>query len=67
MVLRLTARGNALLKDTHTAVRAQLAEVLKGLSGAELATLHDTLGLLQRSFPEMPAAILSEMNPLRKP
>lgn len=56
MVLRLTARGNALLKDAHRAVRAQLAEVLKGLSGAELATLHDTLRLLQRSFPEMPAA-----------
>ena len=55
MVLRLTARGNALLKDAHTAVRAQLAEVLKGLSGAELDTLHDTLVLLQRSFPEIPA------------
>ena len=54
MVLRLTSRGNALLKDVHTAVRAQLAEILKGLSVAELATLHDTLGLLQRSFPEMP-------------
>ena len=56
MVLRLTSRGNALLKDAHTAVRAQLAEILKGLSTTELATLHDTLGLLQRSFPEMPVA-----------
>ena len=67
MVLRLTTRGNALLKDAHTAVRARLAEVLQGLSGAELATLHDTLGLLQRSFPEMPAAVLTEINPSRKP
>jgi DNA-binding MarR family transcriptional regulator len=54
MVLGLTGRGNALLKDAHKAVRARLAEVLNGLSKAELATLHDTLGLLQRSFPEMP-------------
>lgn len=54
MVLRLTACGNALLKDAHASVKARLAVILNGLSPAELATLHDTLGLLQRSFPEMP-------------
>jgi DNA-binding MarR family transcriptional regulator len=68
MVLRLTARGNALLKNAHSAVRARLAEILKGLSPAELATLHDTLGLLQRSFPEMPAVetTVTELSPSRK-
>jgi len=54
MVLRLTSRGNALLKDAHASVQARLADILNGLSPAELATLHDTLGLLQRSFPAMP-------------
>jgi len=68
MVLRLTARGNALLKNAHAAVRAKLADILKGLSPAELATLHDTLGLLQRSFPEMPAVVttLTDIGASRK-
>ena len=62
------ARGNALLKNAHAAVRARLADILKGLSPAELATLHDTLGLLQRSFPEMPAveSTLTEIESSRK-
>ncbi len=60
MLLRLTERGNTLLKDAQTAVQAQLAGILNHLSSQELVTLHGTLELLQRSFPLTPADISQE-------
>jgi DNA-binding MarR family transcriptional regulator len=55
MLLRLTERGNALLKDAQTAVQTQLTKILNHLSGEELVALHKTLELLQRSFPSAPS------------
>ena len=51
MTLRNTAKGDALLKNAQALVRQHLAGLLNRLGSAELAALHNTLGLLQDSFP----------------
>jgi DNA-binding MarR family transcriptional regulator len=51
MILRITAKGDALLGSAQSLVRQHLAGMLKRLSSAELAALHNTLGLLRESFP----------------
>jgi DNA-binding MarR family transcriptional regulator len=51
MTLRITAKGDALLKNAQALVRQHLAGMLNRLGSAELAALHGTLGLLQESFP----------------
>lgn len=50
MVLRLTARGDALLQEANELARRRLAGVLNKLEGGELATLRAGLGMLQASF-----------------
>ena len=59
MTLRNTAKGDTLLKSAQALVRQHLAGLLNRLGSAELAALHNTLGLLQDSFPSHrgPAAI----------
>jgi DNA-binding MarR family transcriptional regulator len=58
MNLRITDKGDALLKSAQASVRRHLAGMLNRLGAAELAALHATLGLLQESFPSVrgPAA-----------
>jgi DNA-binding MarR family transcriptional regulator len=51
MILRNTAKGDALLKNAQTLVRQHLTGLLNRLGSAELAALHNTLGILQESFP----------------
>jgi DNA-binding MarR family transcriptional regulator len=50
MVLRLTARGDALLQEANMLARRRLAGVLNKLEGGDLAILREGLGLLQASF-----------------
>jgi len=49
--LRITDKGDALLKSAQASVRKHLAGMLNRLGAAELVALHATLGLLQESFP----------------
>jgi DNA-binding MarR family transcriptional regulator len=51
MNLRITAKGDALINSAHSLVRQHLAGMLNRLGSAELAALHNTLGLLEQSFP----------------
>jgi DNA-binding MarR family transcriptional regulator len=51
MNLRITSKGDALLKSAKASVRQSLAGMLSRLGESELAALHATLGLLQESFP----------------
>ncbi len=51
MILRITAKGDALLHNAQTLVRQHLAGMLNRLGSTELAALHSTLWLLQESFP----------------
>ena len=51
MTLRITAKGDALLKNAQALVRQHLAVMLNRLGSAELTALHSTLGMLQESFP----------------
>ncbi len=51
MNLRITDKGDALVKSAQTSVRQHLAGMLNRLGAAELAALHSTLGILQESFP----------------
>jgi DNA-binding MarR family transcriptional regulator len=50
MLLRLTARGDALLQEANMLARRRLAGVLNKLEGGDLAILREGLGLLQASF-----------------
>jgi len=56
MTLRLTPRGDALLKGAQASVRLHLAGTLNRFGQAELGALHKALGLLQESFPSPPGA-----------
>jgi DNA-binding MarR family transcriptional regulator len=51
IILRITASGDALLSSAQSLVRQHLAGMLSRLGAVELAALHNTLGLLQESFP----------------
>jgi DNA-binding MarR family transcriptional regulator len=51
MILRITPKGDALLSSAQSLVRQHLAGMLNRLGSAELAALHNTLGLLEESFP----------------
>ena len=51
MNLRITAKGDALLKNAEATVRRHLAGMLTRLGTAELGSLYATLGILQESFP----------------
>ena len=53
MNLRITEKGDALLKSAQASVRRHLAGMLNRLGATELAALHATLGLLQESFPSV--------------
>lgn len=60
MTLRITEKGDALLKSAQQSVRAHLTGLLNQLGRSELASLHNTLMLLQEHFPSpatMPAEI----------
>src|SRR6187399_3065383 len=52
MTLRLTARGDALLKSARAVASEQFARSLDRAAPAELAALRKALGLLQESCPE---------------
>ena len=54
MILRLTPKGDALLKYARSAVEDHLARTLSGFDGNELAVLNKVLTLLQESFPVTP-------------
>lgn len=51
MTLRLTAKGDALLKTAHRTLQEHLAGTLERFGSAELRALESALGLLQESFP----------------
>jgi DNA-binding MarR family transcriptional regulator len=51
ITLRITPRGDALLKNAQAHVRRHLAGLLSHLGHSELAALHCTLGLLQNYLP----------------
>ena len=51
MTLRITGRGDALLKGAQASVRLRLAETLNRFASADLAALQKALGLLRGSFP----------------
>jgi DNA-binding MarR family transcriptional regulator len=53
VTLRLTADGNALLKDAQGIVRQHLAAKLAAFDGNELSVLERALGLLQTTFPPL--------------
>jgi DNA-binding MarR family transcriptional regulator len=59
MILRITAKGDALLISAQSLVRQHLAGMLNRLTSAELAALHNTLGLLQESFPSHRGPVLA--------
>ena len=59
MTLRMTAKGDALLKSALASVRRHLAQMLGGLGSAELAALSDALGMLRESF-HSPATLTGE-------
>ena len=61
MTLRITARGDALLKNAQASVRAHLTGLLNKLGRSELAALHNTLILLQEHFPS-PATMPAEVH-----
>ncbi|HVX86338.1 MAG TPA: MarR family transcriptional regulator [Phycisphaerae bacterium] len=50
MVLRLTARGEALLQEADDVARRRLAGMLNTLGGEQLQVLREGLGLLHHSF-----------------
>jgi DNA-binding MarR family transcriptional regulator len=54
IVIRLTERGDAMLRGAHRLVRRRLTGLLEEMGKQEIATLHRTLGLLQASLPPWP-------------
>ncbi|HVT98783.1 MAG TPA: MarR family transcriptional regulator [Acidobacteriaceae bacterium] len=50
MILRLTARGEALLQEADDVARRRLAGMLNMLGGEQLQVLREGLGLLHHSF-----------------
>jgi len=54
MTLKLTGKGETLLKNARAAVGEQLAIMLGRFGAAELGALWDALGLLQQSLPKHP-------------
>jgi DNA-binding MarR family transcriptional regulator len=61
MTLRITPKGDVLLKSAQASVRAHLTGLLNRLGRSELATLHHTLILLQENFPS-PATMPAEVH-----
>jgi DNA-binding MarR family transcriptional regulator len=59
VILRITAKGDALLESAESLVRRHLAGMLNRLTPAELAALHSTLGLLQDSIPSHRGPVLA--------
>jgi DNA-binding MarR family transcriptional regulator len=51
MTLRITPKGDALLKNAQTSVRKHLAGMLNRLDTTQLNSLLNTLTMLQESFP----------------
>jgi DNA-binding MarR family transcriptional regulator len=60
MILRITAKGDALLRSALSLIHRHLAGMLQRLGAAELAALHNTLGLLQQSFPSVGQALMPQ-------